>query len=60
MRVATKNVEEDGLVVTFNGAPITDFLFADNSQGKIARLVGKDGQTKKVEILRGRVEIKVG
>jgi len=60
MRVAQKDVVESGVSVTLNGATITDFLFADDTEGRICQLVQVEGSKPKVKTLRGRVVIKVG
>lgn len=60
MRVAQKDVAENGLTITLNGAVITDFLFADDKEGRICQLIAVDGQKPKTKILRGRVVIKAG
>lgn len=60
MRVAQKDVAENSLTVTLNGAAITDFLFADDTQGRICQLVRVEGSKPKTKILRGRVVIKAG
>ena len=60
MRVTQKDVTETGITVTLNGATITDFLFADDTGGRICQLVDGDNGRKKVKTLRGRVVIKAG
>lgn len=60
MRVTQKDVVETGITVTLNGAAVTDFLFADDTIGKICQLERVEGQKPKPKILRGRVVIKVG
>jgi len=60
MRVAQKDVVESGATVTLNGATITDFLFADDVEGRICQLVQVEGSKPNVKTLRGRVVIKVG
>ena len=60
MRVAQKDVAETGCTVTLNGAVITDFLFADDTDGRICQLVRVDGAKPQVKTLRGLVVIKAG
>ncbi len=60
MRVAQKDVVESGVSVTLNGAAVTDFLFADDTEGRICQLVRVEGFKPKIKTLRGRVVIKVG
>lgn len=60
MRVTQKDVAKTGCTVTLNGAAHTDFLFADDKEGKIVRLVDGENGKKKTQILRGRVVIKAG
>ena len=58
MRVAQKDIVETGATVTLNGATITDFLFADDTEGRICQLVDGESGRKKIKTLRGRVVIK--
>lgn len=60
MRVAQKDIVESGVSVTLNGATITDFLFADDTEGRICQLVDGENGKKTVNTLRGRVVIKAG